>query len=523
MIVYTKKRGLIFKPKPGEQVRLQTVIPPAKTLLHRGETLMVVPHRMEETRVLRNLGYPAPSPIHYYYDWSGRFTPFEAQRHTAAFLTLYNRAYVLNDIGTGKSLATLWAWDYLRQHGLAEKLLVVAPLSTLEPTWAHELFQHFPHISCGVLHGSKERRLRILEQPHDVYIINHDGVKVIGEALETREDITHVVVDEVAQCARNGSTDRWKALNSLVNATVKRAAWGLTGTPTPNAPTDAWAQCKLLTPETVPRYYTRFREEVMRQVGTFGWVKREGAEERVHDSMQPAIRYTRDECVDLPPCLYERREIAMTTEQAKAYREMFNRLFTSGDNGESITAANEGVKVSKLLQIICGVAYDSHGAEVVFGAEPRMAEVRNIVESCNEKVIVFAPFVSAVIALRNYLVGAKIETEAIYGDVPKRQRDAIFGRFQRGKSLRVLVAQPAAMSHGLTLTAASTIVWYAPTVSNDTFEQANGRITRPGQRNKQFIIMLGGTPIEQRIYTRLKNKQRTQGTLLDMVREGRTV
>ena len=104
----------------------------------------------------------------------------------------------------------------------------------------------------------------------------------------------------------------------------------------------------------------------------------------------------------------------------------------------------------------------------------------------------------------------------------KDERDRIFGAFQKSKSPKVLVAQPAAMSHGLTLTAASTIVWYSCVTSNEVFEQANGRINRPGQKMNNFIIMLEGTPVEQRIYKRLQNKQKMQGALLDEVKAGRS-
>ena len=86
--------------------------------------------------------------------------------------------------------------------------------------------------------------------------------------------------------------------------------------------------------------------------------------------------------------------------------------------------------------------------------------------------------------------------------------------------MRLLVAQPAAMSHGLTLTAASTIVWFAPITSNEVYQQANARITRPGQKQTQFIVHIEGSPVEKRIYERLQTKQSMQGLLLDTVREG---
>ena len=111
--------------------------------------------------------------------------------------------------------------------------------------------------------------------------------------------------------------------------------------------------------------------------------------------------------------------------------------------------------------------------------------------------------------------------EVIYGDVSKTERDKIFKSFQSNADPKVLVAQPAAMSHGLTLTAASTIVWYSCVTSNEIFEQANGRINRPGQKMNNFIIMLEGTPVERRIYSRLRKKQKLQGALLDEIKANR--
>ena len=123
---------------------------------------------MEEVKVLRNLGFDPPAPIRHYYDWPGRFKPFMAQREAAAFLSMYKRAFNLSELGTGKSLASLWAYDYLRTVGKANKALIVSPLSTLERTWADELFHHFPHLTSAVLHGSRDKRIKLLEQDVDV-------------------------------------------------------------------------------------------------------------------------------------------------------------------------------------------------------------------------------------------------------------------------------------------------------------------------------------------------------------------
>ena len=236
--------------------------------------------------------------------------------------------------------------------------------------------------------------------------------------------------------------------------------------------------------------------------------------------MQPAIRFHRDECIDLPPCIYETRTVALTPVQAKAYKEMMNQLVTQAEGGE-ITAVNEAVKAQKLLQIAAGCVYDEDGKARVLDATPRLKLVHEIVEDAGTKVIVFVPFVSAVHMVDEYLVQQKHTVACIHGGVSKTHRDKIFSDFMNSDNPKVLVAQPAAMSHGLTLTAASTIIWYAPITSNDIFEQACGRITRPGQRNTQLILMVEGTDMERRYYARLKAKQRVQGLLLEAIRSTR--
>jgi SNF2 family DNA or RNA helicase len=528
MLVHLPSKRLVLNLRNPDMVC--HVIPTARQFDYKGSRLVAVPHKLDEVRVLRNLGIRAPSPVLHHYSWPGRYSPFYAQRETAQFLTLNPKAFVLNDMGTGKTLATLWAFDFLKSIGVAVKLLVMSPLSTLERTWGDEIFQNFPHLNFCIVHGEKALRQRLLaDDSYDVYIINHHGIRVVEKEI-IAADFDTVVVDEGA-IFRNASTELWKSLNRI--SAGRARIWWLTGTPTPNGPVDAWAQCRIVAPERVPRYMGKFRDTVMRQYGPFKWVPREGATDTVFQAMQPAVRFTRDQCMDLPPAMYQTREVDLTPEQKKAYKEMLSKLHTEFQ-GDEVQAVNEAVKVSKLVQIACGVVYDGGGNEVVLPTKPRIDAVLEIVEQAATKVIVFVPFKSVLryVAeeLRRELLpkskadavdamihGSDLVAE-ISGDVPARQRGDIFREFQQGKT-RVLVAQPAAMSHGLTLTAASTVVWYAPTNSNETYEQANARITRPGQKHTQFIVHIEGSAVERKTYERLKNKQKMQGILLETVKE----
>lgn len=488
------------------------IIPTATTVEYQGHTLTVVPHRIPECRLLKNLGFDAPHPVDFYYDWPGRWKPTDAQKQSVKIMTLNRRVYNLSEIGSGKTLASLWAFDYLKKAGLAERAIIAAPLSTLERTWGDEIFTHFMHLSFEVVYGDKRKRKQLLNTPADVYIINHDGVKILIDDLIARNDISVVIIDELSQVARNANTDRWKVLRQLVGK--REYVWGLTGTPIPNDPTDAWAQCRLITPETVPPYFGRFRDMTMQQVSTYKWQARPEALDIVYQAMQPAVRAKRNECFGLPPVIFTTRKAALSPEQASAFKAMRDNLYAQHKNKE-ILAVNEGVKLMKLVQICAGAAYSEDGSVVSLSVDPRLAVVKELIEEADAKVIVFVPFRAAlenvVGWLRQYYTA-----EAVYGGVAKGARDRIFGDFQKSPDPKVLVAQPSAMSHGLTLTAASVIIWFAPITSAETYEQANGRITRPGQKNKQLVVNIVGTRLEEQMYDRLKQKTDTQGLLLDM-------
>ena len=519
MLIHKDKKAVVLKLRNPS--RVTTVIPTAILVDHKGQKLVAVPHRPDETRVLRNLGFevPDPMPIHYQFPKvSGRHDPFAAQRDTASFLAMHSRAFCLNGMGTGKTNSALWAYDYLRRTKQVKKMLVVCPLSTMERTWADSVFNTFPHLDAVVLHGTRERRQKLLKQDVHIYIINIDGLSAIKDELAKRDDIDLIVVDELA-LARNSSTDRWKLLNTICNKQSVRRVWGMTGSPTPNAPTDAWAQCRLVTPDNamVPKYFGAFRDRVMRQLTQFKWVNRPEANDVVWQMMQPAIRFSLDDCTDLPEQTFITREVEMTPEQKKAYKDMLSKLATDYQGGQ-ILAVNEAVKANKLIQIACGVAYGTNGEEVVIPSKPRMDVLKEIIEGSEGKVIVFVPLTAALESVAAEL-SKEWTVEVVHGQTSKSERDRIFGEFQRTPDPRVLVANAAAMSHGLTLTEATTIVWYAPVHSNETYEQACARVRRPGQTRTTVIVHIAGSDVERRVYKRLQEKQSMQGLLLDMMKE----
>jgi len=475
----------------------------------------LVDHGVDESHLLRNLGFDVPSPILVHYDWRGG-TPFEIQKQTAALLTSNRRAYVLNEFGTGKTKAALWAWDYLYGQGQATKLLVVAPLSTLTITWAREVFATLSHRKAIVLHGSRKKRLEKLAEDADIYIINHDGIGVLGLELSARfADINSLVLDELA-VYRNPTAKRTKDMRKF--AANFKWLWGMTGSPTPNEPTDAWAQCSIITPKTVPDYYKRWREELMTKVTDFKWVPKRDAIDKVYAAMQPSVRFTLDDVVELPDLIERTIDIDMGKEQKRVYDTMLNHARVMAQSHE-ITALNAGAVLMKLLQISTGYVYTRDGRTVGLDNDMRLQALVDNVNASAHKVIVFCPFKHTLAGVAKRLTDEGNSVGVVSGDTPKGQRDVIFNGFQNGTEPRVLVAHPACMSHGLTLTAADTIIWFGPTSSLETFEQANARIRRVGQHHKQQILMFQSTKVEQRMYAKLRAKQNVQNQLLDLFEE----
>lgn len=498
-------------------------MPNAKHIRHKGKELVLVKHTLDSTKVLRNLGMDAPTPmLHDGYDWPGRFEPMGHQITTADFATINLKLFILNGTGTGKTAATIWGMDYLVRRGYVKRILIVCPLSVID-VWENELFNLVPGYSVGTMTGSRQKRIDILNSDCQICLINFDGVSSLYkndkkkriETSELKDRFDLIIVDE-ASTYRNADTDRYEALRFINTPQVR--LWLVTATPTPNAPTDAWALTRLVSPSNVPRTFAMFRDQVMMRAGPYRWVPKFGAAEKVREVMQPAIRFEKKDCLDLPPITYNDRFCELSSEQSKAFESMKSKLIHEAED-TSITAANAAVKILKMQQICCGVVKDDDENPVYLNSTKRLKLVSEIIEQTSEKVIVFVPFIFAMDLVQKHLDKEGVTNVLVNGRVPGSQRGPLFKQFQHEKDPRVLIAHPAVAAHGLTLTAADTIIWYAPIYSLEQYEQANARIERKGQKNAMTVFHLYSHPFEVAIYEALRKKGSIQSALLDLYRE----
>lgn len=468
---------------------------------------------MQEARTLAAMQqFEVPSPILRDYQWTGRLTPFDHQKTTASFLTLHERAFCFNEQGTGKTASVIWAADYLMKRNEVKRVLILCPLSIMDSAWRQDLFKFAMHRSCSVAHGTAKQRAKIINAGSEFVVLNFDGLAVV-EAEIANGGFDLIVVDE-ANAYKNPMTNRWKVLNRIMQATQPRL-WMLTGTPAAQSPIDAYGLAKLVNPDNCPRYYGSFRDSVMYKVTQFKWAPRPNAEQTVHKVLQPAIRFEKKDCLDLPEVTYLEREAPLTKQQLAYYKQLKSEMLIEAA-GEEVSAVNAATKLNKLLQISGGAVYTDTGEVVEFDVSNRLNAVLEVIEEANNKVLVFVPFTHTIELLREKLEKANISVGVINGKVPVSKRTEIVTQFQTNKDPHVLLIQPQAASHGLTLTAADTIVWYAPVTSVETYLQANARINRPGQKNAMTIVHIRGSDVENRLYGMLQSNIDNHVKIIDL-------
>jgi SNF2 family DNA or RNA helicase len=480
-----------------------------------GETAEVVVYWgiPEMQRLVRIYG-DAPNPMLKQYDWPGMFKPFVHQKITAGYLALRDRCFCFNEAGTGKTSSVIWASDYLMSVGQVKRVLVICPLSIMYSAWQADIFKTAMHRTVGIAHGDNNKRKKIISGEYEFVIINFDGVATVQEEI-SKAGFDLIVIDE-ANAYKTVTTKRWRTLSKLLKPSTK--LWMLTGTPASQSPLDAFGLARLINPTGVPRYFTSWRDKVMQQVTKFKYVPKPTAKTDVFEALQPAIRYEKAQCLDLPPVVYQTREVPLTSQVLRYYRELKNQHLIEAA-GEQISAVNAAAMLSKLLQISGGAMYTDNREVVEFDVTPRLSALMEVLDETEHKVIVFVPYRHTIELVSRHLSSQGVINEVINGDVSARDRADLINRFQTQTNPRVLVIQPQAASHGVTLTAADTVVFWSPVMSVETYLQCIARIDRFGQVNSMTVVHLQGSEAERRVYSMLQGKVDSHESLVDLYKQ----
>jgi SNF2 family DNA or RNA helicase len=396
--------------------------------------------------------------------------------------------------------------------------------------WANAIFRNFlSRRTFEILHGSAEQRLQALARPADVYILNFDGVGVgahtrkrfeldgFSKQLAERKDIRLAIVDE-ASGYKDSRTKRHRIARLVVG--TKEYCWLLTGTPTPNAPTDAYGLAKMVN-NAFGKSFTSFQLETMLKISQFKWVPKKEGYDIARKYLTPSIRYDIKDIWDGPEMTTQQRQVPLTSQQKQLMADLKRDLQVVVKSGQPINAANEAAARQKFIQISLGAIYDARHAVHLIDARPRLDELKDVLEQAPGKTLIFVPLTSVVEFLYKELKD-KWSCEIVNGNTTPKKRNDIFGRFQGAPDSdpRIIIADPGTMSHGLDLWQAQTVIWYGITDKSELYAQANRRAFRPGQHFPVTVVQVVSNKLEQEIFRRLENNLSLQGALLDSIRQG---
>lgn len=505
-----KKKGLIAI---NEKIPDGCSAVPVVTTKIKGLPVNIFDNKFSTTCFLRQSGCKAPS----FFDGitnKGIFTLMQHQVETIKFFLDYPRCFCTNGLGTGKTLSALTAAEYLRSIGQIRRVLVVAPKSAMRNAWEKTIFSADPSIRYAILKGDRKKKQETASDVTYSYIIvNPESLHIIENSLSC---VDLIIADESTKF----KTWKAKRTQALYRISLDKRIWMMTGTPTPQEPTDAYAQIRIVRGVNKYMSFTAFRDLTMYKVTQFKWKARKDAMETVAKEMQPCIRFSRDECLDLPDLSVIDYKVPLSPAQAKIVKELQDKCLAEIE-GQSITAINAASVLSKCLQVMAGAVYgsvDEDGEKVIVSTDAKelFEAIYDIVDQNEQPVLIYTTYRSTVHRLLEYFKKQGVTAEGITSDTSVDERTEIFDRIQNGDT-KVMVAVAQTVAHGITLTNANTIIWVTPPMSFETYDQANGRIYRKGQTRKCTIYHIYQDWISRMLIKRLQERTTLQNTLLEIL------
>ena len=423
--------------------------------------------------------------------------------------------------------------EHLWDDFTVKKALVIAPKNVAQNVWAQECrkWEHTQGIRCALVMGTAAQRLRALSSDADLYIINRENVVWLVDTLQNRLPFDMVIVDELSSF-KSTKAKRWKAIKKLIQ-TVPYVI-GLTGTPAPNSYLDLWPQIYLLDGgarlgRTVSDYrYRYFKPGAHKGHVVYEWIMRLGAQDAINRKLKDlCLSMSAEDWLDLPDTIYntipvsmdaaaekrykrfERTKVMALLQEATGFRELDVRnpeqlaQMTSAIRGDTAAAI-----AGKLLQMAGGAVYDDDG-QVVPIHEAKLDALDELLESNEgENVLCFYNYQHE----KQRILERFPQAVAFSGTEVEAWND---GR------IPLLLCHPASTGHGLNLQSGGHItVWYGLNWSLELYQQANARLSRPGQTHSVVIHhLVCRDTIDERVMAALQKKNEGQEALLKALKD----
>ena len=436
------------------------------------------------------------------------------QRYCVNRLLLNEALGLFLDMGLGKTVITLTAINDLKYNRFAvSKVLVIAPKKVAEATWSKEAakWDHLKMLRVIPVLGSQQKRIRALNTPGDIWVINRENVLWLVEYYRNAWPFDMVVVDEFSSF-KNHQAKRFKAL-TWVRGHITRIV-GLTGTPAPNGLLDLWAQVYLLDEgQRLGKKVTHFRERYFEpdqrdRERVFSYAPKPGAEDIIQQLIGDiCVSMKAEDYLELPDCIPVTVPVILDLKAKAAYTKLEREALLEVDEA-TIDAGTAAVLTGKLLQLCNGAVYDEN-RNVVEIHRCKLEAFMELIEGLNgQPALVFYSFQHDLARLTKTLAATGLRVRQLKG--PQDETD------WNNRQIDILLAHPASCAYGLNLQEGGNhVIWFGLNWSLELYQQANKRLHRQGQAEKvilHHLVVEGG--VDEDVLKALADKGATQDALM---------
>ena len=442
----------------------------------------------------------------YVFPFKPKLKPYQHQVVMSNFIRNFKCGAILSEMGTGKtkSLIDGITWLIKENQLNPKKVLVVVPKSILE-NWEEEIKIN-SNLSSIILIGKKEKRIKYLEEDVIFYIINYEGIKVMFDELFEKE-WGMIVLDESTKI-KSRKAQVTKALYKLRDKTKRRII--MTGAIITEKPFDIFSQFKFLKSEVFGTTFMLFRDQyaVMGGYGGYEVLQWKNLDKLKEKVFRYGIRFSKEECLDLPPKIFTKELFDFTDKQKEVYKKL-KRDFIAELKGETIITPTIMSRIMKFSEVSSGflIKQDEKTLEkkiITFDDNPKLKLLEDIIERNNEKTVIWTRFRWEVELLEKYFKNEKINYSVIHGDIKNRQEQ--IENFNTRN--RFIICQIKIGSLGINLQAASIAIFFSLPYSYGDYIQAIDRCHRIGLKHKVlYIVLLAKNSIDIHIHKILQDKK----------------
>jgi len=448
-----------------------------------------------------------------------KFVPHSYQKYCIHRLLADEALGLFLDMGLGKTAITLTAINDLKYNRFQiSKVLVIAPKKVAQRTWMREKtkWDHLHLLRVVSVLGSRDQRIRALNTPGDIYVINRENVPWLVDYYRNAWPFDMVVVDE-SSSFKSHQAKRFKAL-SWVRKHIKRMVI-LTGTPIPNGLLDLWAQIYLLDEgQRLGKKFTHYRERYFEpdqrsRDHVFSYRPKPGAEEIIYQLIGDiCISMSADDYLELPDHIFVTVPVVLDNKAQAAYNRLEKEMLLQVDE-TVIDAGSAAVLTNKLLQLCNGAVYGENHREVVEIHNCKIEAFLELVEALNgQPAIVFYNFQHDLARLKKALAGTGLRVREL--KTPQDEED------WNAQKIDILLAHPGSTAFGLNLQdGGNQVIWFGLNWSLELYKQANKRLHRQGQNQKvisHHLVVEGGR--DEDVMAALQDKNATQARLLESLK-----